>query len=324
MRLEYIASSPVWLHSVSFDSYLACAYVARDRSTKCIALADAFSPILQTPVDVEAPLDGVSCKGLEISDAPVTTSGDIQLWRAGPQLVVFQGGILHSMNAWLTTLDRAALLVKRFEDLGTDVPRIKCNDFFTLVSRLTNTSTIKRTKSVPWQADVDFDLSLFTIHAPRTLETRPGYLFASLPRTFPADVAVPVEAIDSPPRHQPTVQSPIQSLECPKTLVDCVAYHEQQGWTANTSDIPFDASMSVADLVALYEESMRQFRARTPIGVLNNTQCCMCWKASASLCTGCSMFSLCEQCSTELEGNCEACLFEGQEKVADECIKKRR
>ena len=332
MRIEYISSSPVWLRS-GWDSYLACAYVARDYSTKCIALADAFSPIIETRVDVEAPLDGTSCKGLEISDAPVTTKGSIELWRAGVQLVVLQGGVLHSLNAWLTTLDRAAMLVKRFEDLDTIVPRIKCNTFSDVVAQLTNAPTVKRSKTVPWQAEVDIDRALFVIGIPRYVDTRPGYLFAFLPHSAPVFIEVPPEPIDSPPRNvapPPPRVVPCVALPPPPrvvpllqvSIVDSVAYHEQHGWTANTSDIPVD-SLSTSDLIALYEESIRQFRARTPVGVLNNIQCCMCWKPSNSLCTGCSMFSLCTECAVKLEGNCDACLFEGQENTADECIRRR-
>ena len=342
MRLEYIASSPVWLRSTSYDSYLACAYITPAGSVKCIAFADAFSPIIDTRVDVEGRLcSATTCNGRPISDAPVTTKGPIELWRAGPQLVVFQGDVLHSFNAWLTSLDRAVLLVKRLEHLGTSVPRIVCSDFFNVVAQITNAHSTKRAKgAVEWQADVDFDLEL-TTHLPRYIDTRPGYLFGYLPHIAPIEMSfpsIPVEYIEDidDPTSVPIVPVPIVTvpivpivpiLTVPlvplKTLAECTKFHERDGWTINTADIPFDATMSMKDLLALHEESMRQFRLRTPIGVLNSVQCCMCWESSKLPCTGCSLFSLCARCHMELDGNCEACLFEGQGAAADECIKRR-
>ena len=349
MRLDYIASSPVWLRSTAYDSYLACAYVAPDGSVKCIAFADAFSPIIDTKVDVDAPLCSVTstCNGRAVSDTLVTTKGAIELWRAGPQLVVLQGDTLHSLNAWLTTLDRAVLLVKRLEHLGTRVPRIVCGDFVDIVVQITNASSTKRAKGgVEWQANVDFDLDLFTRHVPRHVDTRPGYLFAFLPHAAPIDYVIPtiptasIEDIDDipvsvlpmapipmapiPMAPIPMAPTPMAPIPAPTTLVECMAYHENDAWSLNTADIPFDASMSIADLLALHEESMRQFRLRTPIGVLNNVQCCMCWEPSSVVCSGCSMFSLCARCHIDVEGNCEACLFEGQGPAADACIGRRR
>ena len=200
MRLEYIASCPVWLRSPSYDTYLVCAYVSsRDYSTRCIAFADAFSPILETRVDVTAPLCSAttSCKGRVISDAVVTTRGPIELWRAGPHLVVLQGDTLHSLNTWLTSLERAALLVKRLEYLGTRVPRIICGDFFDIVAQLINAPSAKRTRgSIPWQADVKLDFSLFSIHAPHHVDTRPGYLIGHLPHRAPVEASMLIEDIE--------------------------------------------------------------------------------------------------------------------------------
>jgi len=63
---------------------------------------------------------------------------------------------------------------------------------------------------------------------------------------------------------------------------------------------------------------------RVPAAVLENGACLACWsKESLALCSACGLWSLCNRCHTELEGNCFQCLFEDQVDKAKACFMRR-
>lgn len=63
---------------------------------------------------------------------------------------------------------------------------------------------------------------------------------------------------------------------------------------------------------------------RVPPAVLDHKACVACWATETmTICKSCRVWSMCNRCTQELEGNCLQCLYEDQLEVARACFKRR-
>ena len=296
---------------------LVCAVACAD-GTKCVAFADAFAPIIDVPVDETCPLlkddTHVICNGMRVHDegeAP-PLNPDVQLVRCGQQLIVIastdDSKMAFSLNWWLRTHDRADALVSCMSRLGCktlSVP-VSVGHYNRIIACITNAPVKqpKKPRLETWVADID--PLPFQKHQLRRATCLPGYKLFYLPET-PVTVEAHVLPVPVAPVSPALVAAPVPLKPVRASL--------------HVGDIPLDGTDE--QLIDLYNDSIQTLHKTYPAAVFSKEACALCWRAGKNECVTCFQFVLCDECCTQLEGNCSQCLFEDQQAVADSCEAKR-